>query len=41
MTSYSISGLVANTKYCAYLVTIDNLGNRSADSAGAGPTKAK
>ncbi len=41
VTSYSITGLVNNTKYCAYLVTIDNLGNRSADSAVAGPTKAK
>jgi hypothetical protein len=40
-TSYSISGLTAGSFYCAYLVTIDNAGNRSANSATAGPTKAK
>ncbi len=41
VTSYSISGLVAGAKYCAYLVTVDNLGNRSVDSAVAGPAKAR
>ncbi len=40
-TSYQISGLVAGSQYCAYLVTIDNAGNRSANSTTAGPTKAK
>jgi hypothetical protein len=41
VTAYSISGLVANDRHCAYLVTIDNAGNRSAISAVTGPTKAK
>ena len=41
VTSYSISGLASGSFYCAYLVTIDNAGNRSANSAVAGPTKAK
>ena len=41
VTSYSISGLVAGSQYCAYLVTIDNAGNRSANTATTGPTKAK
>lgn len=40
-TAYSISGLTAGSQYCAYLVTIDNAGNRSANSATTGPTKAK
>jgi hypothetical protein len=40
-TSYQISGLIAGKQYCAYLVTIDNAGNRSANSAVTGPTKAK
>ncbi|HEY6957561.1 MAG TPA: hypothetical protein VI814_01920 [Candidatus Limnocylindria bacterium] len=41
VTAYSISGLTNGSFYCAYLVTIDNAGNRSANSAVAGPTKAK
>lgn len=41
VTSYSISGLTAGSSYCAYLVTIDNAGNRSANTATTGPTKAK
>jgi len=41
VTSYSITGLVAGSKYCAYLTTIDNAGNSSAASAVAGPTRAK
>jgi hypothetical protein len=41
VTAYSISGLVAGSKYCAYLVTIDNAGNRSADSNVTLATKAK
>ena len=41
VTSYSISGLVSGSKYCAYLVTIDNAGNRSVASAVTGPTKAR
>ncbi|HEY3218311.1 MAG TPA: hypothetical protein VGK15_04400, partial [Candidatus Limnocylindria bacterium] len=41
VTAYSISGLVSGDKHCAYLVTIDNAGNRSANSAITGPTKAK
>ena len=40
-TSYSISGLVNSANYCAYIVTVDNAGNRSANSAVTGPTKAK
>jgi hypothetical protein len=40
VTSYSISGLVANDRICAYLVTIDNAANRSANAA-TGPTKAR
>lgn len=40
-TSYQISGLVAGSTYCAYLVTIDNVGNRSANSATTGPRSAR
>jgi len=36
-----ISGLVSNTKYCAYVRTVDNAGNLSPISNIAGPTKAK
>ena len=39
--SYAISGLVANDRICAYLITIDNAGNRSINSTATGPTKAK
>ena len=41
VSAYSISGLVTNDRTCAYLVTIDNAGNRSANSTATGPTKAK
>ncbi|HET7700295.1 MAG TPA: hypothetical protein VFM06_05445 [Candidatus Limnocylindria bacterium] len=41
VTAYQISGLTPNSGYCAYLVTIDNAGNRSAASAVTGATKAK
>ena len=42
VTSYSIPYAgPAGDKICAYLVTIDNAGNRSADSAVTGPTKTK
>ena len=41
VTSYQIGGLVAASNYCAYVVTIDNAGNRSANTATTGPTKAK
>jgi len=41
VTSYSINWAVAGDKLCAYLVTIDNAGNRSANSAVTGPTKSK
>ena len=41
VTSYSISGLVSGSKYCAYLTTTDGAGNVSAASAAAGPTKAR
>lgn len=41
VTAYSIAGLTSNSLYCAYLVTLDNAGNRSANSGTAGPTKAK
>lgn len=41
VTSYTISGLAPGSRYCAYVVTIDNAGNRSANSATTGPTKAK
>lgn len=41
VTSYQISGLTSGSFYCAYLVTIDNAGNRSANSATTGPTKGK
>lgn len=39
-TAYSIAGTV-NSAYCAYVVAIDAVGNRGADSAVAGPTTAK
>ncbi len=41
VTSYTIGGLAKTASYCAYLVTIDNAGNRGANSAVTGPTKAK
>lgn len=41
VTSYAIGGLTSGSSYCAYLVSIDNAGNRSANSGTAGPTKAK
>jgi hypothetical protein len=41
VTSYTISGLVVNSKYCAYLTTTDNAGNVSVASAVTGPTMAK
>ncbi len=41
VTAYSISGLVSNDRICSYLVTIDNAGNRSANTTATGPTKAK
>ena len=41
VTSYQISGLVSGSFYCAYVVTQDNAGNLSANSAITGPTKAK
>lgn len=40
-TSYTIAGLSKTASYCAYLVTIDNAGNRGASSVATGPTKAK
>ena len=41
VTTYQINWATAGDKLCAYLVTIDNAGNRSANSAVTGPTKAK
>ncbi len=41
VTSYSINWATAGDKLCAYLVTIDNAGNRSANSAVTGPTRTK
>ena len=41
VTSTTVSGLTSLTKYCFYLVTKDNAGNLSANSASAGPTAAK
>ncbi|HUQ42058.1 MAG TPA: hypothetical protein VM052_06130, partial [Candidatus Limnocylindrales bacterium] len=41
LTAYSISGLASGSNYCAYLVTLDNAGNRSAATATTGPAKAK
>lgn len=41
VTSYSISGLVSGSKYCAYLTTTDVAGNVSAPSGVAGPAKAR
>lgn len=37
----STGTLTSGAKYCAYLVAIDNAGNRSAPSTAAGPTAAK
>ena len=36
-----LTGLTSGTRYCAYVHTVDNAGNESADSNIAGPTKAK
>ena len=41
VTAYSIVSPVAGDKHCAYVVTIDNAGNRSANSSVTGPTKSK
>jgi hypothetical protein len=41
VTSYQITGLATNQSYCAYVVTKDNAGNLSANSAVVGPTSAK
>ncbi len=41
VTSYSISGLVSGSKYCAYLTTTDTVGNVSVASAATGATKAR
>jgi len=41
VTAYSLASPVSGDKHCAYLVTIDNAGNRSAASAVTGPTKSK
>jgi hypothetical protein len=41
VTAYTITGLANNKDYCAYVVTIDNAGNTSANSAVTGPTAAK
>lgn len=41
VTTYSITGLASGSRYCAYVVTIDNAGNRSASSAVTGPTRAR
>ena len=41
VTSYSISGLVSGSKYCAYLTTTDAVGNVSVSSATTGATKAR
>lgn len=40
VTAYTIAGS-NNSDYCAYVVAIDNAGNRSANSAVSGPTTAK
>jgi hypothetical protein len=41
VTAYSLVSPATGDKHCAYLVTIDNAGNRSAASAVTGPTKSK
>jgi hypothetical protein len=41
VTAYQAVVANSNDRICAYLVTIDNAGNRSASSAVTGPTKAK
>jgi len=41
VTSTTIGGLVSGSKYCLYLITNDNAGNPSANSAAAGPQPAK
>jgi hypothetical protein len=41
VTAYSLVSPATGDKHCAYLVTIDNAGNRSASSAVTGPTKSK
>jgi hypothetical protein len=41
VTSYQLASPTAGDKHCAYVVTIDNAGNRSANSAVVGPTKSK
>jgi hypothetical protein len=41
VTAYSIVSPTSNDRHCAYVVTIDNAGNRSANSAVTGPTKSK
>ena len=40
-TPLVVTGLISGTKYCAYVVTVDNAGNLSALSNVAGPNKAK
>lgn len=40
-TAYQVPSPAVGDKHCAYLVTIDNAGNRSANSAVTGPTKSK
>ena len=41
VTTYQVPSPTVGDKHCAYLVTIDNAGNRSASSAVTGPTKSK
>ena len=41
VTTYQIASPTSGDKHCAYVVTIDNAGNRSASSAVTGPTKSK
>jgi hypothetical protein len=41
VTSTTVSGLTTALKYCFYLITNDNAGNASANSAVAGPQAAK
>jgi hypothetical protein len=41
VTTYQVPSPTSGDKHCAYLVTIDNAGNRSANSAVTGPTKSK
>ncbi|HEV8230589.1 MAG TPA: hypothetical protein VGQ86_11585 [Candidatus Limnocylindria bacterium] len=40
-TTYTAGGMVSGSKYCFYMVTNDNAGNVSVNSAAVGPTKAK